>query len=234
MSEPVPLLLLPGLLCDGQLWAAQIDYLGRVAACRVADLTRDDSVGAMAARALAEAPPRFALAALSMGGYVAFEILRRAPERVIRLALVDTSAAPDTPDRAMQRRAAMGSLRVGRFLGVARRMLPQLVHSDHVSGPVGNTVQAMAARVGSEAFLHQQRAILERPDSRPLLGTIRVPTLVAVGEDDQLTPPADARVIHEGVTGSSLHLFARCGHLPPLESPRETGALLRDWLQSSP
>ena len=102
MSEPVPLLLLPGLLCDGQLWSDQIEDLECEAACHVADLTRDNSVGAMAARALAETPPRFALAALSMGGYVAFEILRRAPERVTRLALFDTSAAPDTSERATQ------------------------------------------------------------------------------------------------------------------------------------
>ncbi len=230
MPDPVPLLLLPGLLCDGELWRSQIDALHGIADCRIADLTLDESVGAMAERALAVAPPCFALAALSMGGYVAFEILRRAPERVSRLALLDTSAAPDTPARAAGRRAAMDSLRVGRFLGVTRRLLPDLIHADHLDGPVGAQVQAMAARVGGKAFLRQQQAILDRPDSRPLLGHILVPTLIAVGEDDRLTPPVEARAMHEAVAGSRLHLFARCGHLPPLERPDETGALLREWL----
>jgi pimeloyl-ACP methyl ester carboxylesterase len=204
--------------------------LSGIAAPMVADLTQDDSVAAMAARTLAAAPPRFTLAALSMGGYVAFEILRQAPERVSRLGLLDTSAAPDSPARAAQRRAAMESLRLGRFAGVTTRMLPQLVHPRHVGGEVGAEVRAMTARVGPEAFLRQQQAILGRPDSRPLLGAIAVPTLVAVGDADVLTPPAEAIEIHHGIRGSSFHLFQDCGHLPPLETPDEVSNTLRCWL----
>ncbi|MET3712280.1 pimeloyl-ACP methyl ester carboxylesterase [Sphingomonas trueperi] len=232
MAERAPLLLLPGLLCDAALWRVQVEALADVAEAQVADLTLDDSVAAMAARALRSAPPRFALAALSMGGYVAFEVLRQAPERVTRLALIDTSAAPDSAERSAERRAAMASLAFGRFVGVTTRILPQLIHPDAVAGPVGAAVRAMAARVGGDAFLRQQRAILNRPDSRPLLPGIRVPTLVAVGAEDLLTPPADARAMHAAIPGSTLHLFEDCGHLPPLERPAETTALLRAWLDT--
>lgn len=230
MTERQSLLLLPGLLNDAQLWTAQIDALDDIAQCHVADLTRDDSVAAMATRALVNAPPRFALAALSMGGYVAFEILRQAPERVTRLALLDTSATPDTSDRAAQRRAAMDSLRLGRFMGVTGRLLPQLVHPAHVDGAVGTAVRAMAARVGGDAFLRQQQAILDRPDSTPLLPMIAVPTLVAVGDSDRLTPPSDAHLMRDCIPNAAFHCFPECGHLPPMEAPEETSLVLRRWL----
>lgn len=229
-SHPAPLVLLPGLLCDERLWRDQITGLGDIAEARVAELTRDDSVATLARRTLAAAPARFALAALSMGGYVAFEILRQAPERVTRLALLSTSAAPDSPRRAARRRAAMDSIRFGRFAGVTRGLLPQLIHPGRVEGEVGEEVRAMAARVGGEAFLRQQTAILGRPDSRPLLPAITVPTLVAVGDADTMTPRHRAEEMHRGIAGSELHVFQRCGHLPPMELPEETTAVLRRWL----
>lgn len=232
-ASSVPLLFLPGLLNDALLWRAQITALADLAAAAVADLTLDNTIADMARRTLAAAPPHFALVALSMGGYVAFEILRQAPERVARVALLDTCAAPDSPERAAERRKGMASLRVGRFAGVTNRLLPQLVHASHVQGPVGTAVKAMAERVGGEAFLRQQQAILDRPDSRPTLSRITVPTLVAVGEDDVLTPVDDAREIHAGIAGSRLHVFSACGHLPPLERPDETSALLREWFEAS-
>lgn len=227
----MPVLFLPGLLCDATLWRAQIDDLADIAAPVVADLTLDDSVAAMAARTLAAAPPRFALAALSMGGYVAFEIMRQAPERVTRLALLATSASPDDAARATERRGAIDSLRLGKFIGVTARLLPQLVHPSHVEGAVGEAVTAMAQRVGRDAFLRQQQAILTRPDSRPTLSTITVPTIVGVGDGDRLTPPAASRAIHADIAGSALHVFEGCGHLPAMEAPGETSALLRGWLQ---
>ncbi|PXA89968.1 alpha/beta hydrolase, partial [Caulobacter sp. D5] len=167
MADLAPLVLLPGLLCDARLWREQALALHDVADIQVADLTLDDSVAAMAARVLAAAPERFALGGLSMGGYVAFEILRQAPERVTRLALFSTSAAPDSPQRAEQRRRAMAALSVGRFLGVTQQMMPQLLPPSRLNDPLAGEVKAMAGRVGGEAFLRQQRAILGRPDSRP-------------------------------------------------------------------
>ena len=115
---------------------------------------------------------------------------------------------------------------------MTRKLLPQLVHASRVDGEVGEAVMAMAQRVGRDAFLRQQRAILDRPDSLPLLPTIAVPTLIGVGEDDRMTLPEESRLLHERIPGARLHVFARCGHLPPMEVPQETTAVLRDWLQA--
>jgi len=226
----LPLLLLPGLLCDERLWRDPAAALAAVADIHHADLTRDDSVAGMAARVLASAPPVFALAALSMGGYVAFEILRRAPQRVARLALLDTSARLDPPKRMLVRQAGLAMAEAGRFAGVTRKLLPQLVHESRVDSEVGDEVMAMAQRVGLAAFLRQQRAIIDRPDSEPLLPTIAVPTLLGVGEDDRMTLPEETRRMHALIPGARLHVFARCGHLPPMEVPQETATVLRDWL----
>lgn len=226
----LPVLLLPGLLCDARLWRDQVAGLADIAEIAVPDLTRDDSVGALAARVLADAPERFALGALSMGGYVAFEILRQAPQRVTRLALLATSARADPPKRAAVRRASLAMAERGRFAGVTRKLLPQLVHASQVDTPVGEEVMAMAERVGRDAFLRQQRAILERPDSLPLLPALAMPTVIGVGDDDRMTAPEESRILRDGIAGARLHVFTGCGHLPPMEKPQETTELLRAWL----
>ncbi len=229
-TPALPLVLLPGLLCDERLWTAQATDLAAICPVHIPDLTRDASIAGMAQRVLAEAPPRFALGALSMGGYVAFEILRQAPERVVRLALFDTMASPDGEARAAQRRAMLELAERGRFLGISPQLLPRLIHASRLGTPVADTVVAMGKAVGREAFLRQQQAIIERPDSRPTLATIQVPTLVVVGAQDQLTPPAEAELMHQGIPGSRLVVLDDCGHLPPLELPERTTALLREWL----
>ena len=225
-----PVVFLSGLLCDQGVWRAQVQALADVAATGVPALTLDDSVGRMASRVLAAAPPRFALVGLSMGGYVALEVMRQAPERVTRLALLDTSARPDTPERAAQRRAGLASLDRGRFAGVTGPVLRRLVHPDRMSGPVGDELRAMAARVGAPAFLRQQHAILARPDARPGLGRIAVPTLVGVGDSDAVTPPDDARELQRSIPEAVLHVFERCGHLPVIEQLAAASAVLRRWL----
>ncbi|ODT57052.1 alpha/beta hydrolase [bacterium SCN 62-11] len=221
---------LPGLLCDAALWDSQVEALRDCCQPLVADLRGAEEIGALARKVLRTAPERFGLVGLSMGGYVAFEVWRQAPERVTRLALLATSASPDSPEKARQRRAAIASLQSGRFVGVRSRMLSQLIHPRHQQGPVGKLVQEMATRVGGQTFAEQQRVILSRPDSRPTLGQIGVPTLVGVGDQDLLTPEAESREISEGIAGSRFYRFAECGHLPPLECPEETTAQLRDWL----
>ncbi len=223
-------LFLPGLLCDAELWSFQAEALLDISDPTIADLTCDDDVGGMAARALANAPPSFDLIALSMGGYVAFEVLRQAPERVTSLVLLGTSAGLDDPERIAKRRAGIEALKIGRFLGVTDRLLPQLIHPSRLEDPLADRIKAMAARVGSDGFVCQQKAILSRQDSIPLLSRIAVPTLVGVGDADVLTPPAESRRIHEGIKNSKLHVFRECGHLPPLELPRQTTDLLRNWL----
>ncbi|WCT74409.1 alpha/beta fold hydrolase [Sphingomonas naphthae] len=229
-TDLLPTVFLPGLLCDGALWRHQIDALADHVAPFVADLTLDDSIAAMARRVLASAPPRFALVALSMGGYVALEIMRQAPGRVTRLALIDTSARPDTAARAATRRQGLASLARGRFVGITRALLETLVHPDRTTGPVADTLRAMAARVGKRAYVRQQTAILNRIDSRPHLRAIRVPTLVAVGDGDRVTPPADAEEMAASIPNARLHIFRDCGHMPAVELPEETAALLLSWL----
>lgn len=231
---PLPLLLLPGLLCDAALWAHQARHLGGEAPVLVPDLTRDDSLGAMAARVLEAAPETFDLAGLSMGGYLAFEILRRAPERVVRLCLLDTSARADTEEQAARRRGLMELARRGRFRGVTPRLLPLFLHPDrHGEAALTGAVTAMAERVGAEAFLRQQTAILGRVDSRRDLAAIAAPTLVIVGREDALTPPEVAAEIAAGIPGARLAVIEDCGHLATLERPQAVTALMRLWREGA-
>lgn len=225
-----PVVFLPGLLCDQALWREQVDALSDIAAPMIADLTLDDTVEAMARRTLAVAPPRFSLVSLSMGGYVAFEIMRQAPERVRRLALIDTSARGDTPLRTAQRRAGIESLRHGAFLGITRKLLGELVDPSHLEDEVAASMRAMALRVGKQAFLRQQHAIMQRPDSTALLREIGVETMVVVGAGDRVTPVDHAREMHALIPRSTLHVIPACGHMPALEEPAQLNALLRGWL----
>ncbi len=231
MSEP--LILVPGLLCDERLFAPQLPALAARTAVSVAQTRLDDSLGAMAERLLAAAPERFALAGLSMGGYVCFEVVRRAPDRVTRLALLDTQARADTTEAAQRRRDLVALAERGEFLGVAPRLLPLFLHPDHLER-LGPVVTAMAAAVGKEAFLRQQRAILERPDSRPLLASIRCPTLVLCGRQDRLTPPSLHEEMAAAIPEATLVVLPNCGHLAPLERPEAVTAQLLAWLEARP
>jgi pimeloyl-ACP methyl ester carboxylesterase len=230
---PSPLVLLPGLLTDARLWQPQIERLGARVEPWVADLTRDDSIAAMAARVLREAPfERFALAGLSMGGYVAFELMRQAPQRVERLALLDTQARPDTPEATERRLALIELADKGRFSGVSDRLMPLLLHASRLSEPrLTELVKSMARGVGKDAFVRQQKAIMERPDSRPSLAAIACPTLVLCGDRDLLTPLDRHEAIARGIPAATLVVVRDCGHLSTLERPREVGAALEELLQ---
>ena len=231
MAEKTPLVLLPGLLCDRELWGGPIETLGDIAAPWVPDLTRDDSLAAMARRVLAAAPPEFALAGLSMGGYCCLEIIRQAPSRVKRLALLDTGARADTPEQSSRRRGLIELAEKGDFKGVTPRLLPLFLHPDHLTDKaLTGRVTAMAHRVGKDAFLLQQKAIIGRIDSRPFLPRIDCPTLVLCGRQDQLTPVALHEEMAAEVAGSRLVVIEESGHLPPLEQPQAVTALLRYWL----
>lgn len=230
MTRKPSLLLLPGLLCDARLWRDQVAALAPLARPVVADLTLDDRVEAMAARALAALDGPFALVGLSMGGYVALEVMRQAPGRVTRLALLDTGARADTDEQKRRRRGLISLSRSGQFRGVTPRLLPSLIHSSRLEGPVAAEVMAMAERVGKDAFLRQQEAIMHRIDSRPLLASIAVPTLVGVGADDALTPPSLAAEMAALIPGARLRHFAHAGHLPTMETPEAVNAALAAWL----
>jgi pimeloyl-ACP methyl ester carboxylesterase len=231
MREPVPTLLIPGLLCTPRLYLEQIPALWRFGPVVIADHTRDASMPAIAQRILASAPPRFSLVGLSMGGYVAFEILRQAPERVAKLALLDTTARPDLPEQTEQRRSQIELAQGGRFADIARLLFPRFVATfRHDDRALKALVRTMAEDTGPEAFVRQQTAISRRVDSRPDLGRIRAPTLVVVGEDDALTPPDRAVEIASAIPGARYLVVPRCGHLSTLEQPQVVTAALTDFL----
>ena len=225
-----PTVFLPGLICDQRLWRDIIDGLADDIAPMVADLRLDDSVAAMAARTLAAAPPRFALAGLSMGGYVALEIMRQAPERVTHLALFDTSARADTEERRETRRKGIEMIGQGKFIGVSRGLLGQLVAPHHLGTPLADEVQAMSERVGGAVYIRQQKAIMGRIDSLPHLKDIAVPTLVGVGILDKMTPPDLAKEMAANIAGAELAQFPDAAHLPTMENPAPVVEAMRDWL----
>jgi len=231
MASTQPLVLVPGLLCSARLYTPQIEALWPRGPVMVAEHRRDAEVGAIAARILSEAPPRFALAGLSMGGYIAFAMMRLAPERIDRLALLDTSARPDLPEQSAAREKFIAMAQVGKLAEVVETLTPRFLHrSRHNDAALKQTVRDMASDTGVEAFVRQQRAILSRPDSRPLLATIECPTLVLVGEGDELTPPDLAKEIASGISGASLTVVSECGHLSTLEKPEAVNAALNRWL----
>ena len=235
MPSPVnrrPLVLIPGLLCSNRLWQPQIDAMRSTAECWVVDPTRHEEMGVLAATLLQEIPfPRFALAGLSMGGYVALEIMRQAPDRVTQLALLSTTARPDSPEKTANRRRLMALADHGRFAGVSAALLPQFIHPSRLGdAALSATIRDMAQVVGKDAFLRQQRAIMSRRDSRPHLGAIRCATLVLCGRGDVLTPLEDHEEIARLIPGATLEVIGDCGHLGPLERPEAVSGAMRAWL----
>lgn len=226
------LLLVPGLLGDEALWRHQIDSLGDVADVAVADVAGADTMPGMASAILERAPERFALAGLSMGGYVVLEIMRQAPDRVSRLALVATTARADTPEQVRRRRGLIALTRMGQFRGVTPRLLPTLIHRAE-DKPLATAIMDMAARVGRDAYVRQQTAIIDRKDGRADLAAIRCPTLVLCGRQDAIAPVALHEEMAAAIPGASLVIVEDAGHLVPMEQPHAVSAVFRYWLQVS-
>ncbi|MEH6754110.1 MAG: alpha/beta fold hydrolase [Alphaproteobacteria bacterium] len=225
------LLLIPGLLCDPDLWSHQVDHLGDIADVSVADITGGETMQSLAKQVLDQAPDRFALAGLSMGGYVAHEIMRQAPERVERLALLDTAGRADTDEQKERRGQLIEMSRIGKFRGVTDRLLPILIHEDRLSDDaLTERVKLMAERVGPEAFHRQQKAIMSRPDSRPQFSDYDLPTLILCGRQDALTPVALHEEMADLIPGCRLAIIEDSGHLSTMEQPQAATALLRQWL----
>jgi pimeloyl-ACP methyl ester carboxylesterase len=231
MDNRIPLVLLPGLLCDEALWKHQINELSDVADCQVPDFTTQDTVAAMAHSVLDNMPGRFALAALSMGGYVALEVMRQASERVSRLALLDTQPLRDTPEQAERRRHFVQLAEQGDFDYVIESFPPLLFHESRLADrALVSEFTAMAVKVGRQAFIRQQNAIITRPDSSATLFTIGCPTLVACGRQDAITPLENSEKMAAEIPNSRLVIFEDCGHMSTMEVPEQVNEALRDWL----
>ena len=229
----LPIVLVPGLLTSPRLYAGQVTALWRFGPVMIADNTGSDTIDAVAKTILATAPPRFALAGLSMGGYVALEIMRQASDRVARLALLDTSARPDTPAQRGRRQAQIAKTQAGRFDEIPGEQWPLLVRPAVLDDPVlRQIVQVMAEENGPDAFIRQQRAIMSRPDSRPDLTAITCPTLVLVGDSDALTPPELSAEIAAGIPGCRHVVIPQSGHLSTLEQPDRVTQALVEWLSA--
>ena len=228
------LVLVPGLLCDALLWTAQIEALEGHVECWVADHTRSATMAGVAADVLRDAPfERFAVAGLSMGGYVALEIVRQAAQRVDRLALLDTSARADTPEQLEKRQGLIALAQRGRFIGVTQALLPLLLHRARLGDDkLVSTVKKMAINIGQEAFIRQELAIMSRADSLPLLPAITCPTLLLCGRQDALTPPERHEEMARALPAAQLRVIEECGHLSTLERPAEVSAALQRWLSA--
>lgn len=221
-------------LCDERLFAAQVAELGHGHDCRVFVFRDEDTLAAMAEALLAATPPRFTLIGLSLGGYVAFEVIRRQPQRLDRLALLDTTTAGDTPARRAGRFADIAKVETGGIEALipelpARWLLP--AHAQR--GDLTALMADMARKVGVRAQLNQQRAMLGRPESLADLAQIRVPTLVLCGEQDPVTPVADHAAIAARIAGSRFERLADCGHLSTIEQPEAVSRVMTSWLQAT-
>ena len=233
MDNTMPILLVPGLGGSPRIYAPVAPALWRLGPVTVANHIRDDNMGAIARRILAEAPPRFALAGHSMGGYIAFEIIRQAPERVAKLALINTQARPDTPEASARRRGQITRVQAGEYHAVLDDLFPGFVHpSRREDAALRRLVHDMGDDIGAAAFIRQQTAVISRADSRPTLAVISCPTLVLSGDEDNTIPNSLSAEMADGIPGAKLTILTCCGHLPQVEQPQATADALVEWLRS--
>ncbi len=232
MANALPVVLVPGLACSPRVFAPQIPSLWRVCSVAVANHARGGDMAAVARRILAEAPLRFALAGHSMGGAIVFEMFRQAPERIARLALLNTYAHPETPDFAEFWRGLIARVKQGGYRAIMDRMFTSAVHPSRADdADLKAVVNAMADDVGPDAFVWQVEAIMSRADSRPTLAQIKCPTLVLTGDTDNSVPGRMSAEIAGGIAGARLVTVQDCGHLSPLEQPQAVTSALLDWLK---
>lgn len=225
------IVLIPGQLCTELVWEPQLAELCLLGNVTIAVQREYDTVGAMAQAVLDAAPARFALVTHAMGGFVAFEILRRAPKRVEKLVLMSTLAPADTPKQTARREGYLRLVEQGKFDGIIDERIPMLVHANRaVDRALTATLRRMAADTGAKAFLKQQRAIMSRPDSVASLAAIACPTLIVFGHEDGITTHEHQQQLLDGIPGARLEIIEDCGHMVTLERPEAVNALLGNFL----
>ena len=227
-----PLVLLPGLMCDVRIWGPQIEALSLAGTLHLPHWGDGDSVQSLAEAVLAQAPPEFALAGMSLGGMVAMEILRQAPERVTRIALIGTNCLAETPPLAAERELRIVRAKAGRLATVMAEEVPATVLADGpLRAPISDFLIEMALDLGESTYLRQSRAMQRRPDQQRTLRQARLPALILCGAEDKLYLPRR----HEFIAGLMLHADLRmidgAGHVPTLEQPAEVISALGDWLE---
>lgn len=231
MSENLPIILIPGLGTSPRTYSSILPELWKRGSVGIANQMQDNSIEAMAKRILAEAPPRFVLIGHSMGGYVAFEILRQAPERVFKLALLNTSARPDNDEAKQKRKGQIEKAEQGKFAEIIAGALPAFVHPSHKDDKsLQEIITAAHNDAGVEAYIRQQTAIMGRKDSRHDLKNIKVPTLVLTGDEDKLVPREPSEEIAAAIAGAELVIVPQSGHMAPLEQPQKVSKALAEWL----
>lgn len=227
-----PLVLLPGMMCDARLFTPQINAFSAERVVQLAPLTQHDTMNALALTVLNNAPPYFALAGLSMGGLVAMEIMRIAPERVERLALLDTNPKAELPEVRARRQPQIAKVRAGELRAVMRdEMKPNYLSDGPNLGAILDLCMAMSETLGAEVFERQSLAIQNRIDQQEALRKVEVPTLILCGEDDSLCPPERHHLMHALISDSTLSIIPGAGHLPTLEQPELTNEALKPWLR---
>ncbi|MCV2893270.1 alpha/beta fold hydrolase [Lentibacter sp. XHP0401] len=227
-----PLLFIPGMMCDARLFWPQVEHFSRSRNVMVACTAEGERIEEIASSILLESPQKFALAGLSMGGIVAMEILRRAPERVTRLCLMDTNPLAETPQSAAAYEPMIVGVKSGRMIDVLRGFLkPEFLAPGPQRIQVLSQVQAMAESLGPEVFLRQIKALQRRRDQQAALRKAKMPALVMCGEYDGLTPRKRHEFMAELIPYAKLAIVEGAGHLPTLEAPEQVNALLTDWLK---
>ncbi|MEJ5020931.1 alpha/beta hydrolase [Ochrobactrum vermis] len=223
--------MVPGLACTWELFAPQSSALEGLAKFSVANHSACDDLPSLARSILDDAPRRFALCGFSLGGYVALEIMRQAPDRVTRLALLDTAAGPELQEQTVRRRRLLELAIEEGMDRVCDLMIPYLVGGTSWNDPeLAATVRRMFSETGAAAFSRQLQVIMSRPDSRPDLRHIHCPTMILVGRDDLLTPVAAAEEMAAEIPHASFIVLSDCGHLTTLERPAAVSAALQNWL----
>jgi pimeloyl-ACP methyl ester carboxylesterase len=229
-----PLVFIPGLLCTAELFAPQVAALWPYGPITIASTLEGETIAQMASAILAQAPPQFALLGLSMGGMISLEIMRQAPERVRKLALLGTSAQPASPEQAVVYKGLLAQAQQGDAATVLGEALLSVLHPLHQTDPTLQAVnRRMGAAIGVAGLARQVAAVLSRADSRPGLAAIAIPTLVLVGEQDQLTPPDLAQELAAGIAHAQLVIVPACGHGSTIEQPQAVNQALQEWLINS-
>lgn len=229
--SPLPLVFLPGMMCDARVFAPQIDSLSHDRAVMVAPVHLGERIEEIASATLDAMPAKAALCGLSMGGIVAMEIYRRAPERVARLCLMDTNPFSETPQKAAEREPQIVGVRTGRLREIMRdEMKPSYLADTPYKAQILDMVMDMAEALGPEVFVRQSRALQKRRDQQATLRKITCKTLVICGAEDTLCPPQRHELMAELIGGADLQIIENAGHLPSMEQPQATTAALRRWL----